>query len=219
MSTTFTDSVAFTGSVSFASLTLPSNAVVNASVDANAAIARTKLALDSLKPFDIPLATWKIWDSLQQLPATSSADDLGWYPGTFGTNAPLIRTSDLKNAGSTTLYCRTQIAVPPEYDSAGNFQIRIFGGMVTTVASTTGTIDVEAYEITAATHGADLCSTAAQSINSTTFANKDFVITAAGLVAGDTLDVRLTMVVNDSATATAVIGAIAKTQILCDIRG
>jgi len=180
-------------------------------------IARGKLTTDT-KYFEIPLSAWKIWDSLQQLPTTSSSDDLGWYAGTWLTNAPLIRTADVKTT-SPTLRARAQVELPAEYEPGGEITLRAFCGMVTTVADGSATIDFEAARVAGATTGSDLVTTAAVTINSLTFANKDFVVTPTGLIAGDKLDIRVTIAVVDAAGATAVIAAIAKTQLLCVVRG
>jgi maleate cis-trans isomerase len=51
------------------------------------------------------------------------------------------------------------------------------------------------------------------------FAAKSFTITSSGLVAGDVLDIRLTIAVNDAATVTAVTPTIAAIDLLCDIKG
>ena len=64
----------------------------------------------------------------------------------------------------------------------------------------------------------NLPATAATTINSLTFANKDFTITSSSLAAGDILDVRIAIAITDSATGTAVIGEIGAIEFLLDIR-
>ena len=112
------------------------------------------------------------------------------------------------------------LALPAEYDTGQTVTLRINGGMVTTVSDTTATVDVEAHESDGEGGvGSDLCATAAQSINNLSFAQKDFSITPTGLSAGDLLDVRIAVAVDDSATGTAVIGSIGSIALLCDVRG
>lgn len=208
------------GNLTASSMTLAANAVTNSNIIASAAIARSKLALET-KKFVIPLSDLRVWDALAtNLPGTASSDDLALNSGTFGTTGPTIRTDDVKNT-TTTRYARLQIRLPAEYDSAGTVQIRVSGGMVTTVASSSATVDIEAYKLnkTVAALSSDLVSTSAQSINSLTFADKDFTVTSSGLVSGDILDVRLTIAVSDTATVTAVIGAIGSLELLCEVRG
>lgn len=91
--------------------------------------------------------------------------------------------------------------------------------METSVADVSATVDMEAYELQMdGTISSDLCTTAAQSINSLTLANKDFVLTATNLAAGDVLDVRVTIAVNDAASGTAVQGVIDKLILRCDVK-
>lgn len=187
----------------------------------SAEILSTQLAQRTSRRVQIPLYAWRVWDALgSNLPSVSATDDLGYIAGTFGTDGPYIGTSDLKAAGATTRYARCQVALPFEYDDGATVTLRCFAGMLTTVADATATLDAEVYESDMdATISADLCTTAATTINSLTFANIDFVITPSALVAGDVLDIRLAMAINDAAGITAVIGAIGNTELLIDTRG
>ena len=183
-------------------------------------IQRADLAQDSLASYPIPLTQLRVWDALQtNLPGTAAADDLGLIGGTFGSASPAVRTSDAK-ASTTTQRARLPVPLPPEYVSAQRVRIRLHAGMVTTISDGTATVDVEAYKSDKeAGIGSDLCITAATSINSLTDADRDFDLTASGLVAGDVLDVRITIAITDTATATAVIGQIGSVERLCDIKG
>ena len=83
-------------------------------------------------------------------------------------------------------------------------------------------MDVECYKMAQdGTNGmgADICETAAISIKSLIFGDRDFDITATTLSPGDWLDIRITINIVDSATATAVIGAILATEMKLDIKG
>src|SRR5690606_37633366 len=98
--------------------------------------------------------------------------------------------------------------------------LRAFAGMITTVADNSATIDFEAYKIDGDnTVGSDLIDTSAQDINNLAFANQDFTVTPTGLAAGDVLDVRVAVAVNDAAAGTAVIAAIGRLDLLCDVKG
>lgn len=216
-----TDDLYVGGHLSANTMTVSSGAVDNVSVASDAAIARSKLAQDTLTPFPVPFEIFRVHDAFQTvLPGTSATDDLGLYGGTFGTSQPLIRTYDVKTVGATTLYARAMIPLPAEYDGGETISLRLYAGMVTTVADTSCTIDVEAYQVDKDNSiSADLCATSAQSINSLTFAAKDFTITPTALTPGDLLDVRIAVAANDAATGTEVIAAIAGVDLLCDIRG
>jgi len=187
------------------------------------AIARTALLQESLSPFPVRMTDWKVWDAMQtNLPTTPATDDLGMVHGTFATGSPSLQTEDLKaEAGNPTLkYARAQIPLPMNYVAGQTVVLRIHCGMITTAADDTCTIDVSAYESDGeAGISADLCATAAVSMNSTDFADKDFTITATTLNPGDMLDVRVLITVSDGATGTAVIGCIGAVTLLCDTKG
>lgn len=194
--------------------------IKDSSIAPTAAIQRSKLAQRTFAEQTIPLYELRVHDALQTvLPTTSATDDLGLYPGTFGTHHPGVKTSDLKTAGATTRYARFLTSLPDDYEAGETVQVEITAGMETTVADTTATVDIECYQLDAdGTISADLCATAAQSINSLTAAAKAFSITATTLNPGDQLDVRIAVAVNDAASGTAVIAAIYKVCVLSDRR-
>lgn len=183
---------------------------------------RSFLAQDNLQVFKIQLASFRIWDAFHtNLPGTSATDDLALIGGTFATLAPSIQTYDLQNA-TATLYARVSIPLPVEYVAAQTIVLRFHAGMITNFADGSATLDVQAYEsIDGAALGisADLCTTAAQSINSTTLADKDFIITPTALSPGDILDVRVTIAIVDTATGAELIGVIGSAALLADIKG
>lgn len=182
-------------------------------------VQRNDLKLET-KNYPVILRDARVWDApLSSLPTTSANDDLGFTAGTWGSSGNTIRTSDMKNLGSVTRYSRHVIALPPEYIAGESVVLRVNAGMNTTVASAAATIDAEVYETSGATISADLCATAAQSINSLTAANRNFTITATNLAPGDILDIRLAVLVNDSATATAVIAVINSIDLVLSVRG
>jgi hypothetical protein len=201
---------------------LPSNCIANAQLKSDANISRSKLAQSTLKPYTIPLTEGRIHDAIQTpLTGTANTDDLGITGGTFGTDAPTITAGDLKAAGATTRYVRfPNVPIPAEYDDGQTLTLRVRGGMGTTVADVSATVDAQAYKPDGeGAVGGDLVATDAQSINDTNAADCDFTITPTGLVAGDTLDVRIAVAVNDAATATAVDAEIYEVQLLADVRG
>jgi hypothetical protein len=175
----------------------------------------------TLESYLIPWTAWRVWDAVHtNLPGTAANDDLALVGGTFGTDTWCVESGDLKAAGATTRYARAFIQLPPEYEDGQTVNIRVRGGMETTVADNSATVDLEVYESDYEGDAAgptDLCATAAQSINSLTHADKDFTITATGLAAGDWLDVRLAVAVNDAATGTVVLARVGNVNLLCDV--
>lgn len=181
---------------------------------------RSEFLQEDLAVYPIPWTAWRVWDALQtNLPGTAAADDLALIGGTFGSASPVIRSSDGK-ATTITQYARCQVALPPEYVAGQTVNLRLHCGMITTISDGTATVDVSAYASDSeAGVGADLVTTAAQSINSLTDADKTFVIDATGLVVGSLLDIRIAISITDAATGTAVVGQVGSVQLLLDIKG
>lgn len=184
-------------------------------------VGRSGLTQDNEAPYGVPLQELRVHDAVHTvLPGTAATDDLALVGNTIGTDAPHVSSGDLKSAGATTRYARFSRPLPAEYQDGQTVKVNIAAGMLTTVADTSATVDVEAYQVDRETGvSADLCATAAQSCNSLTFADLAFVITPTALAAGDMLDVRIAVAVNDGATATAVEAAIAAVDLLLDIKG
>lgn len=173
-----------------------------------------------LSVFAIPWTAWRIWDNVvAPLGATAvSDDDLIMIGGTFGTDPPCIQTGDLKGV-TKTRYARAQVVLPWEYVAGQTVTIRFHAGMVTTVAGTSCTLDLVCYESDEELGlSADICTTAATTINSLTFADVDFTITPTSLAAGSLLDMQVAIAVTDAATGTPVIGCIGAAKLLCDVR-
>jgi hypothetical protein len=181
----------------------------------------TILTQDANAIFPINFALLRVWDAFQtNLPGTAATDDLALVGGTFATAPPTVSGGDMKALGATTRYARFQMQLPECYDAGQTITLSMSAGMVTTVADTSCTLDVQCYKLDKATGiGSDLCATAATSINSLTFADIPFTITPTGLIAGDVFDVRIAIACTDAATGTAVTPTIAAIDLLCDIRG
>lgn len=162
----------------------------------------------------VPLENVRVHDAVGTiLPAAATSDDLGIY-GAFGT-FPYLSAGDCK-AAETTRYGRFLIPLhlPGERPlTAKGFKIRIWVDMLTTVADVSCTVDLEAYAQVDGTP-TDVCTTAAQDMNSMTASYKTFDIDlseGAGVlvVNGYTwLDCRVKIVAHDDATGTAVTPAI-----------
>lgn len=207
------------GNVNPDSITMPVASVSNSAIAADAAFARSKMAQKPLRKFPVPLTDFRVFDALAtNLPGTSADDDLALIGGTFATATPSIKTYDIGEAGATDLYARVMITLPERYDDGETVILRVHCGMLTAVADVECTIDAVIYESDLeAGKGADLCATGATNMNSLTLANVDFTITSAGLVAGDTLDVRLHVHPNDAGTAIS-FGIIGAVHLLCDVK-
>lgn len=185
----------------------------------------TTLEADTLnviaKDVRVPLTDCHQWDDLAvNVRAAGVNDDLGLVTGTPGTSQPSLQTGDVK-ATNSTRKAGFLLKVPADYKAGGTLTLRVFAGMVTTIADTSCTVDIQAwvpdYANGDGTVSTDLCETAAQDINSLTFANKDFVIdddqAGHALAPGDVIQVVLSIIYNDGATGTAVIGCVRDIQL------
>lgn len=183
---------------------------------------RTDLEQENIAEYPVNLVTLRVWDALQTaLPGTAASDDLGITGGTWGTDAVSITAGDLKAAGATTRRARFTVRLPVEYVAGETVLIQANAGMKTTAADVSCTIDFEAYLTgeNSLISGSDLVTTSATTINSTSFAAKQFTLTSSNLSPGDEIDVRVSIACNDAATVASVIPMIAKLSILADIRG
>lgn len=190
-------------------------------VDGNTPIvSRSDIQRESGIVFPVAMTSWRVHDAPQTLlPGTPADDDLALV-GDFGTDALRLSAGDLKAAGATTRYARAWFALPPEYIDGDTVQLRVSAGMADNVADNTATVDLEVYKSDREGGvGSDICATAAQSINSTTFSDYDFTVTPTGLTAGDQLDVRIAVAVNDAASTDPVTAEVGAVERLVDIRG
>lgn len=202
-------------------LQLGANEIRDNHIDPSAAIQRTKMAQRTLATFGIPLSQLRQWDHLAvNLPETPAADDLGLVTGTFGTDAPYIGTGDLKAAGATTRLASFLTAVPHDFELGTTLILSLWAGMLTTIADVSATVDVEVWRLDkdGTLGAADLVTTTATNINALGALEKQFAIDTATLAAGDALYCRVSIAVNDAATATAVIAGIWAVDLRADLR-
>ena len=195
--------------------------VRNIHIASDAGIDPSKLAIRSFAESNFPLELCRVWDAMHtNLPGTAANDDLALVTGTLGTDAPTIQSGDVKAIGATTRYLGANIPVPYNYVSGDSIRLRLRADMKTTVADTSATIDVEAYRNTGdGATSSDLCTTAAQSINSLDEDDYDFNITGDDFEPGESIFVRIAIAVNDAATATEVIGRLIAIKPHFDRRG
>lgn len=183
--------------------------------------ARSEISQENLSRYPRRLSDLYCWDApSDRLPDLSADDNLGLEPGTFGTNQVSVQTYDMASQGAKTLYFGDEFSLPPEYVAGESVQIQLSAGMLTTLADVSCTVDVECRKVGRDnTVGSDLCTTAAQSINSLSFSNKTFEITGTLLSPGDRLEVRVAIAINDASNVTVVKACIAAYDFLLDIKG
>ena len=171
---------------------------------------------------DIPLTSGRVFDALAtNLPASGTVDDFGLITGTPGTNAPSLQTEDVSISDAIS-YATFLVKIPHWYKAGSTVTLRLSCGMVTNVADQSCEVDVSAWVTDYANNdlsvSGDLCETGIQSMNSTTFANKDFVIDddASGyvLTPGSILQIQVLADWDDDATGGVVIACIRHAELI-----
>lgn len=183
-------------------------------------LARSGLVQDDLKPYGIELETWRViaTGALLGAAAGTPAGAFGLTYGTHGTASPKI-VAEAASGASVTNKMRRSFILPPEYVSGESVTVRVRAIEAVGAATVATTVDVECYEADGASGiSADLCATAAQDVTAVV-GNKDFVITPTDLVAGDTLDIEITGVSNDTGGTVGTVLTIYETKLLLDIKG
>jgi hypothetical protein len=204
-------------------LVLPANSVTGAAISGNAEILHTQMRQRVLQVFPVNWTYFRVWDAHHTNPVgTAANDDLAIVTGGLsGSGATvLINAGDLKNLGATTRRIAFFMPIPQNYDDGETIQIQVRALMQTTVASTSCTVDLEAFVVgTGVTVGSDLITTSATTMNSLTAADINFFIDATAVDPGSVLQCRLSIACSDTGTATAVIPTITSVALLCDTRG
>jgi hypothetical protein len=193
--------------------------IVNADIDTAAAIARSKLAEDALQVYGIPIV--RIVGVAGA--ALTAAETAGTFDTTIGTNTMLANGEVTDNETEVSV-AYFQFVLPPEYVAAGDITIRMPSALIATGSPTNNgsTLDIAVYEQSdAGAVGSDLSGGGAATYAALdTWYNKDFVITATDLVAGDVLNIKITSSVIDSeAGAGTIVLNLAPPKVLIDIKG
>jgi hypothetical protein len=173
---------------------------------------RADLAEDALAVYGINLYDIRAAD-LAPLGDSESAGD-HFYD--LSSEVVILRGEEAISETEASVSCFT-FTLPPEYVAAGDVKVRINSKVAGLGTLGTCTVDIEAYEQADGAVGSDICATVAQAITGT-YANDDFTITATGLVAGDTLTIKITTSVQETA-GTAIEANIDKVALLLDIKG
>lgn len=170
-----------------------------------------EVSSSSTAEYKLPLTRAKVHDAMAtDLTATAANDDMALITGTPGTDAPTLQGVDFGGATSDEK-CAFEFVLPQEYRAGSAITCRVRAAMLTTVADTSCTVDVEAWlDAGDGAVGSDICATDAQDMNSLTPANFDFTITPTGVVPGDRLIIRLSFAGTDSGDLGVMIPEISK---------
>ncbi len=182
-------------------------------------VARAQMAEDALAAYGIPVSDFM---SATGVPL-AAAETAGSFNVNLAANVYDIQGEITDNETEVSVGY-IQFVLPPEYVAAGDVTVRIKTSLVKTAAAVDNgsTIDAEVYEQTGnGAVGADLCTTAASGWAATdTWYTKDFAVTAAGLVSGDILNIKVTTSVVDSEAGAGTLRAnLDGIAVLCDVKG
>ena len=185
----------------------------NADIATAAVIARSKLATDALSPFEIPIRNWMAEDGA----VLGIAAEAGTFFVQDGTNQMYLQGEESVSETEVSVM-KTSFTLPYNYQASGLVRLRLVVDVTGSGTLGTCTIDASAFEQdNDGAIGSDLVTTSATAITADSGA-KDFVITDAGLVAGDVLSIVVTASVAETA-GSAIRALVTKTQMLCDVKG
>lgn len=142
-------------------------------------------------------ALFRIFDAVKDaLPDSPGTDDMGLADA--AASAAVTTTVSGGGTATATQKCLVRITLPRDYKAGGTLTLRLrakLGGALQVSA----TIDAEAKVYSDGALGSDLVSTAAQALaTNDTYANYDFTITPTSRVAGDILQVIVTIALDDT---------------------
>jgi hypothetical protein len=147
----------------------------------------------------IPPAAFRATADGDALPLATqtSGGDLGFVAGTHGAGGPVLGGS--ASTDSQTYAARVQAGLPPQYVAGGDISL-VVRVIVDSAPQVAATLDASVVAVADGEAGGDLYAGAAAAIGEA-WANATFAIDPTGLVAGDTLDIVLTVAIDDTGGA------------------
>jgi hypothetical protein len=205
----------------------PTEGTIGYALDTNAFYMRIStswvgLGLSTTHTIGVPFADMRVHDDLAALlPIAAAADDIGNVPGTVGTTAASLQGIDFKGA-ATDEKATFSFVLPADYVAGSTVTARFNAGVLTTIADTALTLDLECwvpdYANADGTVSTDLVTPAAQSINSLTLANIDFVVdddlTGHALAAGSVVQCRMAFAGSDTGALGVMVPIVRKIDLL-----
>ncbi len=195
--------------------------ILNADINAAAAIARSKLAQEDLAVYRIPIQNCRSNTGLV-LDVTGGATLFSIVNGGFGTGTLTLKGEDALSNTKTDTLC-FEYPLPPEYVDGQTIEVDVEVKVDSSGAGNASveTLQVEAWLLgDAGAVGSDLASGGAQNLaaGGDVFQTITSSITPTGLVAGDKLIIFVQTVITEDA-ATAVFAVIGNIEVQLDIKG
>lgn len=203
---------------------LPGDLIVNGDLKFSGTLlglTRAMIGKESSVRYPIKFSDFRVVGTCQPLPNTSATTILGIVCPAFGTDGFSLRTYDVKSAGAKSISAMVEFNLPAEYVAGDSASIVISAGILGAVladTSATVTVDVRQADRIGGV-SSNLYAGAAQSINSNTFSDKTFALTATLLTPGSRMLAKVTIAITDASGAVEVIAAIDAFDLLLNIRG
>jgi hypothetical protein len=172
-------------------MTIANGAITDAKINANASIARGKLAINSLTPYSLPLL---LTCNRSGVPVGTAYPGQDPTPGQFSlalgmwdTGGCYLASNDATEGNGNT-YLRFEFPLPPEYVASGAIRLVIRAHAEADPLPPTKTIAVQVRKCGDGLGGTDLCQTSAQNLTGSD-TDYTFILNGSGLAAGDRIDV------------------------------
>lgn len=181
-------------------------------------IGRSELVEDALAVYGVPVGDLRQTTGI----GLAASETAGNFNVSVSGNV-IVAQGEITDNETETSVVQFTFTLPPEYVAAGDVRVRLPVSLVKTAAAVdnASSIDCSAYKQANGAVGADLVSTAAQTFAATdTWYNKDFVIDASGLVAGDRLNIVVTAAIVDSEAGGGTLRLnLGEPKMLIDVKG
>ena len=180
-------------------------------------ITRARMIQDDLKPYPIALSTFMAVDGAAMAVSEDSSDLYRSVSGNIHTLLGRTPASATEAAAAV-----TQFALPAEYVSGETITVRIKSQFINgsgADSSRDSFTDLEVFKQAAGAIGSDICATNNQSPTADdTYETFNFTVTPTGLVAGDILNLLITLsCVGDDGNPTQL--QLGEVIVLCDVKG
>lgn len=200
-------------------ITWPSGSIPGTALASGANILPSQMVLVALVPDRVPLDEFRVTGTGVHLGAAAGtpAGAMGLTYGTHGTGSPKM-VGESASGNSKTNTARTVRPLPAKYADGNTVTLQVHA-RITVDANTSQTLDAQVFESNGEGGVGSELYTGAALVLTTSWADYDFTINPAALIAGDPLDIELTGVADDTGGASGSVIEIGDVIVLSDRRG